>query len=77
MLLRKAHVQLIYIFKLEWYLRPSPTCPGCSRARRFFPHKSTRAILLDVDGLRHVRHVPRRCQARGCPLKGEIALGKR
>lgn len=51
---------------------PSPTCPGCSRTKRFFPHKSTRAVLLDVDGLRRVRHVPRRCQANGCPLKGML-----
>eukprot|EP00969_Alexandrium_andersonii_P285760 12633532-Alexandrium_andersonii.AAC.1 len=46
--------------------------PGLLAGEAVFPHKSTKAVVLDVDDLRRARHVPRRCQANGCPLKGKL-----
>jgi hypothetical protein len=51
---------------------PGPSCPGCQRPRHSFRQKGCLAAVVDVQGIRRVNHVPSRCQAAQCPLRGKL-----
>ena len=52
-------------------VHPATTCPGCGREGRPWLPKAVNAVILDVDGLRNERHIPRRCQKQGCLFCGK------
>jgi hypothetical protein len=47
-------------------------CPGgCGGERVLFGNSKVDAVVLGVDGLHKVKHVPLRCQRGVCPLRGK------
>ena len=50
---------------------PATSCPGCGRTKTLIHQRARRAAIMDVSGLRSVKHVPSRCRHSTCPFKDE------
>ena len=53
-----------------WAFTWSGPCPGCQHIPPLVPAKRRKSVILDVDGLHHATHTPRRCRRRDCPERG-------
>ena len=53
-----------------WAFTWSGPCPGCQHIPPLVPAKRRKSVILDVGGLHHATHTPRRCRRRDCPERG-------
>ena len=51
----------------EWTFTWPRACPRCGHMPPQVLAKAQRGLVLDVDGLHKVKHIPRRCRRHGCP----------